>query len=78
MSSLLKDLSGVFLPPGLLTKSDLTPEEAAIVQQHPLKSYELLTKFSEIKDGIANVVLAASRAVERQRLSAWPKRRADF
>jgi HD-GYP domain-containing protein (c-di-GMP phosphodiesterase class II) len=57
MSSLLKDLSGVFLPPGLLNKSNLTPEEAALVQQHPVKSYELLSQFSEIKNGIANVVL---------------------
>ena len=57
MSSLLKDLSGVFLPPGLLNKSNLTPEEAALVQQHPVKSYELLSQFSEIKNGIANLVL---------------------
>jgi HD-GYP domain-containing protein (c-di-GMP phosphodiesterase class II) len=57
MSSLLKDISCIFLPPGIMDKSSLTAEETAIVRGHPVKSYELLIQFNEIKKGIANVVL---------------------
>jgi HD-GYP domain-containing protein (c-di-GMP phosphodiesterase class II) len=57
MSSLLKDISCIFLPMGILDKSSLSAEEIRKVQEHPVKSYELLTQFSEIKNGIANVVL---------------------
>jgi HD-GYP domain-containing protein (c-di-GMP phosphodiesterase class II) len=57
MSSLLKDISCIFLPSGIMDKASLTTEEAGIVQAHPVKSYELLNQFSEIKNGIATVVL---------------------
>jgi HD-GYP domain-containing protein (c-di-GMP phosphodiesterase class II) len=57
MSSLLKDISSIFLPPGLLNKSPLTPEEQQLVREHPIKSRNLLSQFSEIKDDVTNIIL---------------------
>ena len=57
MGSLLKDISYIYLPPGILTKSSLTDEEKRIVQEHPTMSYNVLTQFPEIKAGVADVVL---------------------
>ena len=57
MSSLLKDISCIFLPPGLMDKGAPTIAETKIIQEHPTRSYELLMRFSEIKGEITNVVL---------------------
>ena len=57
MGSLLKDISYIYLPLGILTKSSLTDEEIRIVQEHPSMSYNILTQFPDIKAGVAEVVL---------------------
>jgi len=57
MSSLLKDICGVFLPQDILKESVLTEDETRLVLGHPAKSYELLTQYQEIKGEIAEVIL---------------------
>jgi HD-GYP domain-containing protein (c-di-GMP phosphodiesterase class II) len=57
MGALLKDISNIFLPDGILGESVLSDDESRLVREHPGRSYEMLTQYSEIKEGIANVVL---------------------
>jgi HD-GYP domain-containing protein (c-di-GMP phosphodiesterase class II) len=57
MSSLLKDISSIFLPPDILNESVLDEEETRLVHSHPGRSYELLSKYNDIKEAIPNVVI---------------------
>ncbi len=56
MAGMLHDLGKAAMPQEILNKpGKLTPEEFAIIKQHPVRGYEMLTEVGTVSEGVLDV-----------------------
>ncbi len=60
-AALLHDIGKISIPDGILAKSAHTPEEAAVLKDHPRKGYELLSRIAFLRPAAAIVFAQAER-----------------
>lgn len=71
-AGLLMDIGKTALPPELLAKPGaLTPQEMALVRQHPVRGYEILSKAKNISENVLDVCLHHHERVDG---SGYPHR----